>query len=257
MPYVAFFGATGGCAGFCLVNSLNAGYDCIALARTPAKLIKSMQEKGISTGTLDRHLTIIEGNVKDVDAVKRTLQLPNGSIVDKIVSGIGGTPKLQWSIMKPVVLTDMTICQDAGATILRSLQELKPGAGNKPIFINISTTGIPPQGKPRDVPIAFVPMYDWGLQAPHADKKVLEAKLAEQFKLPESERGISGYVNVKPSLLMDGEGKGLQAVREGVDEKPAVGYTIQRKDVGLWMFERLVKGEIKEEWMNKSVSITY
>lgn len=254
---VAFFGATGDCAGYCLAAALNAGCDCIALARTPSKLTASQKAKGVSTQALDSHLTIIEGNVKDVAAVKRTLS-SNGRIVDTIVSGIGGTPALQWSLWQPVTLTDTTICQDAGAAILQAATEIarESKATTKPAFINVSTTGIPAPGAPRDVPLLFIPFYRWALHVPHVDKEVLERKLREYVQLPENERGLSAYVNVKPSLLMDGAGKGLQTIRSGVDEKPAVGYTIQRKDVGEFMFEKLVKG-VPAEWRNKSVSITY
>lgn len=256
MPLVAFFGATGDCAGYCLASALDAGYDCRALARTPSKLTASMKAKGVSADSLDNHLTIIEGNVKDVEAVKRTLQLPGDSaVVDKIVSGVGGTPQLQWSLLQPVTLDDPTICQSAGRTILKALQELRPA--KKPILANVSTTGIPAPGAPRDVPLLLVPLYHWALQVPHADKRVLEQVLREHLELPESEQALSGYVNVKPSLLMDGDGVGVQAVREGIDEKPAVGYTIQRIDVGRWMFEKLVKKDVTDQWRNKSVTITY
>lgn len=257
MPTIAFFGATGGCAGHCLAYSLNAGYNCTALARTPAKLTSSLKAKGISAETLDRHLTIVQGDVKDVEAVKRTLLLPDGKdeVVDQIMSGIGTYPALQWSIRRPVFQPDATLCRDAVATILRALQQLK--ANKKPLFINMTTTGIQPEGKPRDVPLLFVPLYHWLLASPHEDKRGVVEMLAEHMRLPDDEQVIEGCVNVMASLLLDGEGRGLQAVREGVVEKPAVGYTIQRKDVGLWIFERLVKNEARREWMNKSASITY
>lgn len=257
MPTIAFFGATGDCAGYCLAACLNAGYTCTALARNASKLTASMQAKGVTPETLARHLTIIEGNVKDLSAVKQTLQPPPGSNpVDKIVSGIGGTDiKMQWSLRKPATLIDPTICQDAGTNILLALKELQPAT--KPFLINVSTTGISPKGTPRDVPLLFAPLYHWLGQDMHGDKKVLQDKLAEHVQLPEYERGVWGYVNVKASLLMDGEGKGLQAVREGVEERPAVGYTIQRKDVGEWMFERLVRGEVRGKWVNGSVTVTY
>lgn len=250
---IAFFGATGDCAGHCLAYTLQAGHDCVALARTPAKLTKSMKAKGVSAEALDQHLTIVEGNVKDVEAVKRALQI-NGRVVDTVVSGIGGVPKLQLSLW-PVTLNDKTICEDAGNTILQALAQLKPQ--RKPVLLNVSTTGISGRGKPRDVPLLFVPLYHWLLYVPHEDKKRLEEKLAANVQLPENQRGIGAYVNVKPSLLMDGEGHGLGSVREGLDSKPAVGYTIQRKDVGLWMFDRLVKEGVKEQFLNRSVSITY
>ena len=250
---IAFFGATGDSAGHCLAFALKEGLQCIALARTPSKLTKSMQDKGVSDGVLNNQLTIIEGNAKDVEAVKRALRI-NDQIVDMIVSGIGGTPGLQASIFKPVVLTDPTICQDVGKTILEATSQIK--STTKPVFINISTTGIPPEGMPRDVPLAFVPLYHWVLQDPHEDKKVLESALREHVEKPLNERGISGFVNIKPSLLMDGDGKGLANIRQGIDEKPALGYTIARKDIGLWIFENVIKRDMNPDWMNKSVSLT-
>lgn len=251
---VAFFGATGGCAGFCLADTLNAGYHCTALARTPAKLTKAMLEKGVSSSTLDQQLTIIEGNVKDIQAVKRALQL-NGRVVDKIVNGVGALPVLRWSLTQPVTLDDPTICQDAGTTILEALQALN--STTKPLLISVSTTGIPPRGKPWDVPFALSAIYRYGLQVPHHDKEVLQENLAEHVKLPESQRGCSAYVLVKASLLMDGPGYGLEKVREGSEDQPAVGYTIRRRDVGAWMFDRLIKNDMKPEWENKGVCITY
>lgn len=251
---IAFFGATGDCAGYTLANSLKAGYDCIALARTPVKLTKSMKDKGVRTSALDQHLTIVEGNVKDVEAVKGALQL-NGQVVDTIVCGIGGTPQLQWSLWTPVTLNDPTICQDAGNTILKALQELKPA--KKPLLILVSTTGISPRGMPRDVPLLFVPLYHWMLHIPHIDKHKLEDNLAAHVALPEDERGIRAFVAVKPSLLMDGEGMGLDSVRPGVPEKPVVGYTIRRQDVGSFICERLIKQDVGQDWLNKGISITY
>ena len=160
---IAFFGATGDCAGYTLANALNAGYDCIALARTPAKLTKSMKDKGVNASTLDQHLTIVEGNVKDVEAVKRALQL-NGQVVDTIVCGIGGTPALQWSLLTPVTLTDPKICQDAGNMIVQALVQLK--SATKPLLIIVSTTGIQPEGMPRDEPLLCSPLYRWMLHIP-------------------------------------------------------------------------------------------
>ncbi|KAI7278220.1 hypothetical protein KC345_g6104 [Hortaea werneckii] len=260
MSTLAFFGATGDCAGYCLAQALNAGYDCRALARTPAKLTASLKSKNVSSETLDKRLTIIQGDVKDVSAVKETLSLAAdqpGNVVDKIISGIGGAPAFQWSFRQPFTLGDPTICQDAGKTILIALGELESSKEErkKPILINVSTTGIPSPGCPRDVPLLFVPLYHWILAVPHEDKEALQENLAAHMKSQSAV--LEGFVNVKASLLLDGEAKGLQAVRDGVETQPAVGYTIRRADVGGWMFERLVKGEPKGEWMNRGVCITY
>lgn len=213
-----------------------------------------MKDKGVSTEALDQHLTIIQGDAKDVESVKKALQL-NGKVVDTVVVGIGGTPFLRWSIISPVNLTDPTICQTAGATLLQALTELKPT--KKPLLINVSTTGIWPKGMPSDLPLLYRPLYPWLLHVPHEDKRVWEQILAEHMQRPEAERGVQNFVHIKPSLLADGDGKGLDAVRQGIDEDPAVGYWIQRGDVGVFVFERLIKEGVKESWLNKSLSLTY
>lgn len=253
---IAFFGATGGCAGYCLVHCLNAGYTCIALARTPAKLRDSLKQKGVSPSAVDDNLTITEGDIRDAAAVKRTLE-HNHQTVDLIVSGIGSLPTLQWSLLRPVVLKQPNLCTDAGRAILEASHQLSKQSEKRPYIINVSTTGIPVPGCPRDVPLLFAPLYHWLLIAPHEDKLVQQQELAAHMALPEADRSLGGFTNVKASLLMDGEGHGMKSVREGPEEQPAVGYTIQRADVGRWIFEKLVKGDARETYKNKSVCITY
>jgi len=278
---VAFLGATGDCAGYCLAAALQENYTCRALVRTPAKLTESMTAKGVSQETMDRYLTVICGDIRNMEAVKKTFQVGDGRVVDKIVSGIGksnkmsiaqsrdfhadicpcgnpgGSPKMKWSLSQPVTLNDPRICQDGGASVLAALHQLQ--AGNKPLFINVSTTGLKThEGQPCDVPIAFAPFYHWFLSVPHEDKKALEANLAAHMQQREGDRVLAAYVNVRPSLLQDGKGKGWEKVREGDEGKPAVGYFIHRADVGQWMFEKLVKAgvEVKGEWRNAAVTIT-
>ncbi|EME39706.1 hypothetical protein DOTSEDRAFT_160161 [Dothistroma septosporum NZE10] len=253
---LAFFGATGDCAGYCLASSLNASYSCTALVRTPQKLIDSLKKKGVSQTAIDFHLTIIQGDAKNLLKVKTALQ-HKSQIVDTIVSGIGGTPALQWSLREPVTLTDRTICQDAGATIVKAARELtSTSAGaQRPLFINVSTTGIPAPGSPWDVPFLLTFLYRWFLHVPHQDKAELEKLLRAKVRSEGS--GIRGFVNVKPSLLMNGEGRGVGAVRVGTEKRPAVGYMVQRRDVGEFMFERLIKGEVKSEWVGQSLTVTY
>ncbi|KAK4630954.1 Reductase pytE [Fulvia fulva] len=254
---LAFFGAGGDCAGYCLANSLKAGYTCRALARAPSKLLDSLKKKGVPQATIDTNLTIIQGDVKNLDNVKSTLQTASGLPVEVIISGIGGTPNFQVSLTQPLGMTEPNICNSAGSTILRAASEphLQHTEHSKPLLVNISTTGIPAPGAPWDVPCALSPLYRWGLHVPHEDKAKLEEKLREEVRL--SSCGIKGYVNIKPSLLFDGESKGLQAVKQGVDEKPAIGNSIHRQDVGLFIFEHFVKGEVVDEWINKSLTITY
>ncbi|KAK5702398.1 hypothetical protein LTR17_022360 [Elasticomyces elasticus] len=236
---IAFFGATGDCTGYCLARTLASGISCRALARTPSKLTASLNAKGVSPELLDSHLTIIEGNAKDVAAV----------------NGIGGTQIIfTWNPLRPFTLSDPTICQDAGATLLQALHELDPA--RKPALINVLTTGIAPSGIPSDLPFPYKILYPWLGHVMHEDKRVLQGRLVEHMRLPESQRALSSFTNVKPSLLFDGEAKGMRATRQGVDEKPAVGYWINRADVGAWMAENLVNQDGKE-WKNKGVTLTY
>lgn len=78
---------------------------------------------------------------------------------------------------------------------------------------------------------------------------------------------ISGFVITRPTLLTDGDAKGLNKVKVGWEthpeavnakedkkSKPAIGYSIRRADVGTWIFEEVVKG--KGDWVNKCVSMT-
>ena len=63
-------------------------------------------------------------------------------------------------------------------------------------------------------------------------------------------------VIVRPSLLTNGKARGGKKIRVGTEEKPAVGYTISREDVGLWVFENLLKGD-GETYVGQKVTITY
>ncbi|KAM3414543.1 hypothetical protein BST61_g9702 [Cercospora zeina] len=255
---LAFFGATGGCAGTCLALALNAGYHSTALVRTPSKLRDILKTKDVSEATMTKYLTILQGNATDPAAVRRTIapETKGGQVVDMIINGVGATPKLQWSLVKPVVIDQPTICQDVTAAILKLLRELSPSSSSrKPLFINVSTTGIPSEGKPWDVPTKFTWLYHYVLQQPHEDKKRVQEMIKEDMGSEQS--GIGGYVLVKPSLLTDGQALGLGKVRVGTEDRPEIGNTIRREDVGRFMFERLVKEDVKAEWMNTSLTITY
>ena len=68
-----FFGATGGCAASCLAAVLEASYRCTALARTPSKLEYTLISRGISESSIKSNLTIVCGDVRDLEAVKRNI----------------------------------------------------------------------------------------------------------------------------------------------------------------------------------------
>lgn len=107
-PLVAFFGATGGCGAAALGRALNAGYFCSArtisrffstiaekpanmcftVARTPSKLTELLLANGVSQSAISSQLSVTEGDVRNVSAVKSALT-PNGQTVSIIISGIG------------------------------------------------------------------------------------------------------------------------------------------------------------------------
>ncbi|KAL2866888.1 uncharacterized protein BJX67DRAFT_354280 [Aspergillus lucknowensis] len=271
-PTLAFFGATGGCTVACLGPALQDGYNCVALARTPKKLTDLLISRGIPQSTISTHLTIIEGSTTDVNAVTRTLFPENLPQPDMIISGVGGAPDFSNPISPKFI--GKTVCQDTVRNILSALREAtrtaeKAGEGKKkPVLVCISSTGLT---KERDIPLAMVPLYNWGLKVPHADKRVMEGIVFEEIARPEGERVIRDYVLVRPSFLTNGASQpGKVRILKGKGEGqntavgiacPFVGYTICRDDVGGFMYG-LVKeldGEIdgKEGYFGSVVSISH
>ncbi|KAF5860473.1 hypothetical protein ETB97_001483 [Aspergillus alliaceus] len=228
---VAFFGATGGCVLACLVRALKAGIRCSALVRDPAKLHDLLRQRGLSETITAEKLSVVKGDVTDISAVQQTLRY-NGQPVNMIVSGVGG--RLIFTNPLRPRLDNPTICQDAVRTILAACRGLE----RKPVLVAISSVGL--TDKKRDAPIAMVPLNYWALRDPHADKKVMEEIIFEEMKKPEAERAIRDYALVRPSWFINGEGIGLGGIRDGTEECPAIGYTISRNDVGLWIYENLV-----------------
>lgn len=95
----------------------------------------------------------------------------------------------------------------------------------------------------------------------------MESVIAKATTETGDDAPISGFVIPRPTLLVNGEAKGLDKVKAGWDThpeavnakgvkgaKPAIGYSIRRADVGTWIFEQVVKG--KGDWVNKCVSLT-
>ncbi|KAF2664111.1 hypothetical protein BT63DRAFT_429649 [Microthyrium microscopicum] len=260
-PTVAFFGATGGCALNTLVHALNAGYPCIAFVRTPAKLSKLLTEAphSISQSTIDQYLTIVTGNVTDLASIKQVLVYAPALVI----SGVGGTPTIRPNLIRPFGLDQPTICEDTAKNIITALQEEGDNLAVKPHIVVLGSTGMPNTPN-RDLPWAMYPLYKVMLHDPHADKEAMEKIVVTAAK--QSPSVLAGYTVIRPSLLMDGEGKGLNKVRMGWDRHvlapgpggigPAIGYGVRRADVGFWMFENLVKGDFRE-WNDRCVSLTY
>ncbi|KIW08726.1 hypothetical protein, variant [Verruconis gallopava] len=268
-PTLAFFGATGGCACTALALALKDGYQVSALARTPQKLRDMLEkEHAVPRGTIDANLTIIQGNVTDISAVKKVLA-PEGIPVSLVIFAVGGVPKFNWSLFTPFTLDQPTICEDGSVVILAALRELRRegviGEDQKPTMIAISSTGLT---KRRDVPIAFLWLYHVTLKIPHLDKKVMERLIAQAATESGHEAPIDSFVILRPSLLMDGPGLGMDSVRSGWVEHelaphaargqatgPAIGYTIRRSDVGRWLYENAIRNV--QEWRGRCVSLTY
>lgn len=197
-------------------------------------------------------MTIIKGNAKDVESVKQLLVSTNGQIVDAIVFGIGFVLKANPSLTNFV--DDPIICQSATATLLAALAKLKPA--KKPLLVTISTTGI--SELKRDVPLRFAPLYHTFLAMPPRDKMVMEQLLKADAAKSAVGRVTGGVVLVRPSLLINCQGNGLENIRVGVGEKsPVVGYTIGRKDVCVCIFEKLLSKEMEERMRDEVVTLTY
>jgi hypothetical protein len=240
-----------------------------AVARDPKKLRAHLETNmGIPASTIDTYLTIIPGDGKNEAAVAATLRSPldQSKLADTILFGIGTTPKYQASLTTPITMTDKTVCEDCTRTIFASLSSLAAqgvattAAGLKPLYVTVSTTGI--SNKRRDVPASLWPLYHWTLAVPHEDKKKTEALV-----VADRGRHVRDFVIVRPTLLMSGAAKGLEKVkfgwewaaqeseRGGVKEPgPALGYGISRKDVGLFIYRRVM---VEGGWEGKCVSLTY
>jgi hypothetical protein len=240
----------------------------LLVARSPAKLRTLLETThNISPEVIDNQLTIIEGSVKDIAPVKQTIA-PFNVPAAIIVSGIGARPKFSLSL-KPIQMDDVHICEMAMTCILAALRELRRenviSADKRPLLCTVSTTGI---SNNRDVPLAMAPLYHGILAVPHRDKKITEALVAKASMETGDDAPISGFVIARPTLLNDGPAKGLDNVRMGWEKHPdaitavegngtkaAMGYQISRADVGLFIFEGVIKGDRK--WAGKCVSLTY
>ncbi|KAF4620127.1 hypothetical protein G7Y89_g14695 [Cudoniella acicularis] len=245
---IAIFGATGGTGLATLKFCLSYGHHVNVLVRTPSKL-QTLADQYLTT----LHLT--QGDIRSITSLKKVLTSQTGAVVDTIISGIG-------MALKGIFMTstDPTICFDGTRAILSSLNELEAEGKmeREPRIVLLSGTGI--TEKQRDIPLAMIPLYHGLLCVAHKDKREMENLI--MFGDGKGRK----WVLVRPSLLVNGEAKGLGAVRVSSErpeekgsekESTAIGYTIRREDVGLWIAEECVKSEAGEEWEGKMVTLTY
>jgi hypothetical protein len=198
--------------------------------------------------------------------VKETLA-PLNRPASIIVSGIGSTPKLTLRL-NPITMNDPFICEEGLTVVLSALRQLRKeniiSAGAKPLLCIVSTTGL---SKNRDVPYVLMPLYHGVLGTAHKDKAKAEALVAKATMETGLEAPLSNFVILRPTLLGSGPAKGLANVKTGWEKhpyalgavnengtKPAMGTSISRADVGLFIFEEVVKGGRK--WAGKCVSMT-
>ena len=266
-PTVAFFGATGGVTGSCLIHTLRAGHQCVALVRTPEKLRRQLQESGVSETTISSQLLIVAGSATDKSSVKSTLTVGGSGLPSTIVTGLGAAPAIGgWEICHPTRFLKMdqpNICEDAAKTLIEVLTDLyteRPKlATHKPSLVFVSTTGV--TRGPEDVPWGMQTLYHGVLEVPHLDKKNMENAYRDNLISKETAvfRAVTG---IRPTLLKGTssveDGKGLDFVKAGTEDKPATGFTVSRADVGHFMFQNLINdATAKQRWEGQMISLTY
>lgn len=264
-PTLCVFGATGGCAANALVAALRTGIGCVAMVRTPTKLRTMLEDKySVSPEKLDAHLTIVQGNIRSVDDIRRALTI-TGRLPDRILSGVGGVAHFQFSLLAPVTLDDPHICEEGMKAVVSALRScdaenvpLGP-LGSRPVLIAISTISM---GNQRDMPYSLYPVEYWLLNVPRADKKAMERVVFTAAASAAGEHSpFGGFAMVRPPLLTDGPAKGFDKIKTGwvwPDEQwgeelvgsqkeagPQVGFFVARADVGEWIFEHLIKSDGK------------
>ncbi|KAG0052108.1 hypothetical protein BGZ83_002986 [Gryganskiella cystojenkinii] len=256
--FIAFFGATGGCANAALVHTLNAGLHATALARTPSKLTEMLIAQGIKQATLDTHLTIVQGDVTNVPDVKSALLSKDHTLATQIIFGIGGAATMKMSLKQPILMDNPEICTVAAKTIVEALHEIyteHPSTANsKPTILVISTTGL--SDVKQDVPFGLRTLYHVVLAVPHKDKKLMENLVVEEAV---GQKTFRASIVVRASLMTGDQdvksGKGYKKLKVGTEEKPALGYSIRRADVGEWIFAETIRTG-GESYYNQKVTLT-
>ncbi|KAJ5692288.1 hypothetical protein N7462_001711 [Penicillium macrosclerotiorum] len=235
---VAFFGASTGVGLAALKHSLEAGLQCIALCRTPAKLTAIFPEGSTP------NLKIVKGDAHDITPVSECLRTKDGKLVDMIISTIGSKP-----VLSKLSVEDPECCRKGAAIMIEAISQLRAsGVTGNPHIVSFSTTGLSRFG--RDVPYLMIPLYHVALKVPHEDKRIMEDRFVES--------GVT-FTIVRGSLLTNGET--TNTVRVGIEdpktgrESSAIGYTISREDSGKWITENLILQK-NEKYTNKILMIT-
>jgi hypothetical protein len=226
-------------------------------------------EHNISSSIIDQYLKIYQGDVKNLADVARVLVNPNDEslLVDVILSGVGSYPTFQWSIMRPFPLRDPTICQTAVEVIYAAISNLSSAqerpitntsTGGKPLLVVISTAGC---GRRRGIPLSIYLPYHYLLGSPLADKIEME-----KVVITGKGKYVRDFVVMRPPFLTNGEARGEGSLRVGwewgldggdgsvKEPGPQIGYTVSRKDIGSWVFEKVI---VQGAWDGKCIYLTY
>ncbi|KAL8282343.1 hypothetical protein RB597_009852 [Gaeumannomyces tritici] len=256
---ILFLGASGGVAKTALVSSLAAGYTCVALARSAAKLAAALPFPSYP------NLTIIEGNARDQAAMEHALVVPGSSpqrMVDAVVSSVGSLPSLRNGGFE-----DSTVCTVSMAAMLAAMDAIAgrhpSGDGRVPRVISISSTGISKFA--RDVPLAFVPLYWVALAVPHRDKEKMERLLIDgPDDKAEGAAARPEFTIIRGSLYVADSEAEQKLVRVGIEdpvkgvESKAIGYTISREAIGRWIFTNLLAdATLGKQYSGKMVTLTH
>lgn len=257
-PTLIVFGATGGCVANALLAALRDGITSVAMVRSTEKLRRMLLDQyHMPSEVLDKHLKITQGNIRSIDDVERALTI-NGHLPDKIVFGVGGSPRFNFSLLAPLTLDDPHICEEGMKTLISALRSCQSRGvpdgplGMRPHLVTISTISM---SNHRDLPYLYYPMEYWLLSIPRADKLAMEKVIFAAAS--EVESPLGDFAMVRPPILLDSPVLGFDKIRAGWvwpdahrEEKlargqkeagPQIGYTVSKPDVGEWIFANMIK----------------
>jgi putative NADH-flavin reductase len=191
---IAVFGATGGTGREVVKQALAAGHQVTALARNPASL-----------DSADSDLTVVAGNVLDIEAVQQAL-----TGADVAVVSLGSTAN-----------NPDNIVSQGTQVILDAIGQL----GGPRRIVVVSSIGV---GDSKDqVPFAFKMLMKTVLRKAIEDKERQEALVKAS--------GLD-WIIVRPGGLTDGSATGQY--QAGLDPKISAGQ-VSRADVAAFVLQQL------------------
>ncbi|KAH7406671.1 hypothetical protein DE146DRAFT_399632 [Phaeosphaeria sp. MPI-PUGE-AT-0046c] len=276
-PTIAFFGATGGSGSTALAHALRDGHRCTALVRNPSRLREMLLiEHSVSAEIIDKSLDIHQGDARNYQDVCEALVSPISPthLVSTIWTSLGVNPVFQLSLRNPLPLPahSASITEDSMRAVFAAIDFLairncitSTMNGTKPLIVIVSGTASKDVWGSVPWPWIFAPLYKWLLGAPHNEKMKMEDVV---------HKGVGEYLRafviLRPAILTNSPERGHHSVRVGwlwgtksemrsereKEPGPVVGWSIGRKDLGLWAYENVLKGD-GDEWMGKCVSLCY